>query len=112
MESAVRHPPERHWYIISYDVSDDKRRSKVAKCLEGYGERLQFSVFRTFLSRRLLARLRFEICQKMDDTDGLLIIHLCPSCQSRIQDKHGSKDWRAEAPLGFKITGNVVKYLP
>jgi len=110
MEPAVKHPPERHWYIVSYDVSDDKRRNKVAKCLEGYGERLQFSVFRTFLSKRGLARLRFEINQQLGDSDGLLIVHLCPSCQSRIQDKHGSKDWNAEAPLGFKIAGNAVKH--
>jgi|TergutMp193P3_1026864.scaffolds.fasta_scaffold02082_1 CRISPR-associated protein Cas2 len=110
LEFAVKHPPERHWYIVSYDVSDDKRRAKVAKCLEGYGERMQFSVFRTFLSRRALARLRFELSQKMDNTDGLLIIHLCPSCQSRIQDRHGSRDWRSEVPLGFKITGDTIKH--
>ena len=31
--------------VVSYDVSDDRRRRKVAKIMEGYGYRVQYSVF-------------------------------------------------------------------
>ena len=31
--------------LVSYDISDDKRRRKVCKILEGYGYRVQYSVF-------------------------------------------------------------------
>ena len=32
-------------YVISYDIPDDKRRKKIADLLEGYGQRVQYSVF-------------------------------------------------------------------
>lgn len=107
----MKHPPERHWYLVAYDVADDKKRAKVAKCLEGFGERLQYSVFRTFLSARALARLRWELGRRMSQEDGLLIVHLCPSCQARIQDRKGKRDWRDEAPMGFRVAGRSVKDL-
>jgi len=33
------------FYVISYDISDDRRRNRVAKFLQGFGERVQYSVF-------------------------------------------------------------------
>jgi CRISPR-associated protein Cas2 len=32
-------------YIIAYDIPCDKRRKKVSDLLEGYGRRVQYSVF-------------------------------------------------------------------
>ena len=49
-------------YVIAYDVPDDKRRKKVADLLEGYGHRVQYSVFECQLStqqyRDLHSRLK------------------------------------------------------
>lgn len=106
----MRPSTDRHWHLVAYDVSDDKRRAKVAKCLEGYGERIQFSVFRIYLGLRALARLRWELTRRMAPTDGLLIIHLCPSCQGRIQDQRGKRDWTEEVPLGFRVAGSGIKH--
>jgi len=39
-------------YIVAYDISDDHRWRKVFKLMCGYGERLQYSVFRCVLSER------------------------------------------------------------
>lgn len=47
--------------LVVYDVPDDKRRLKVANFLEGYGRRVQYSVFECFLS---LDEMR-ELHQKM-----------------------------------------------
>jgi len=33
------------YWVVSYDIPDNKRRTKVAKLLEGYGQRTQYSVF-------------------------------------------------------------------
>lgn len=35
---------EQLW-VVAYDSPNNKRRRKLAKLLEGYGERLQWSVF-------------------------------------------------------------------
>jgi CRISPR-associated protein Cas2 len=44
--------------VISYDISDDKRRRKVAKIMEGYGYRVQYSVFECDLEPKKLAELK------------------------------------------------------
>jgi CRISPR-associated protein Cas2 len=36
--------------LIVYDIPDNKRRTKLAKFLEGYGRRTQLSVFECFLT--------------------------------------------------------------
>lgn len=33
------------FWVVSYDIADDKRRRKVSDLLEGYGRRAQYSVF-------------------------------------------------------------------
>jgi CRISPR-associated protein Cas2 len=48
----------RQTYIVSYDVSDDKRLRKVFKTLRGWGDHLQYSVFRCELNARELVELR------------------------------------------------------
>lgn len=33
------------FYVVVYDISSDKQRKKVSDLLEGYGLRVQYSVF-------------------------------------------------------------------
>ena len=49
--------PEQLW-VVAYDSPNTKRRRKLAKLLEGYGERLQLSVFECRLQPHQLQRLR------------------------------------------------------
>lgn len=71
--------------VVSYDISDDKRRLKVMKTLEGFGERVQYSVFECRLKRRDLARLKKRlkglVQEKEDDVRFYL---LCEQCVERI----------------------------
>ncbi len=39
-------------YLISYDISDDKRRNKVSEFLENYGNRVQKSVFECYIDEK------------------------------------------------------------
>jgi len=49
------------FYLVSYDIPNDRRRTKVASLLQDYGQRVQFSVFEVWLTqatqRELLGRL-------------------------------------------------------
>jgi CRISPR-associated protein Cas2 len=47
----------RH-YVVSYDISDDRRRDQVFRTLYGYGNHAQYSVFFCELSDVELVRLR------------------------------------------------------
>lgn len=44
--------------VVSYDISDDKRRRKVAEIMEGYGYRVQYSVFECNLSKNQMAAMK------------------------------------------------------
>ena len=47
--------------LIAYDISDDPRRSRLAKVLGSYGDRVQFSVFVVDATPVRIARLRRAI---------------------------------------------------
>lgn len=48
----------RRHYLISYDIADDKRRTRVFNILRDNGNRAQYSVFFCQLNRRELATVR------------------------------------------------------
>jgi CRISPR-associated protein Cas2 len=48
----------RRHYLITYDISDDKRRTKIFENLLSNGDHTQFSVFLCQLNATELARLR------------------------------------------------------
>jgi CRISPR-associated protein Cas2 len=94
----------KHWHLVSYDVRDAKRLRKVAKTVESYGSRLQYSVFRCRLDRESLEKLHWELSKVMDPIDDLLIIPLCDACSCKVQ-MHSSgdrSDW-GEPPASFRI---------
>lgn len=72
--------------VISYDVSDDRRRRKVAKIMEGYGYRVQYSVFECDLDadklRALQQRLRPLISKKLGES--VRFYPLCAQCRERV----------------------------
>lgn len=86
----------RQWSLVCYDVRDDRRLRRVAKILEGYGERLQYSVFRCRLSTRERERLRWELSKVMEKEDDLLVVPLCQSCVGRLTDRARADDWKIE----------------
>lgn len=47
--------------IISYDITSDKRRRKIAKILEGYGYRVQYSVFECDITKKQLTELKTRL---------------------------------------------------
>ena len=54
------------FYVISYDIPCNKRRKKVSDLLEGYGQRVQFSVFECVLKDEKYAELRFRLKDKVE----------------------------------------------
>ena len=51
--------------IVVYDIPDNKRRTKLAHFLEGYGRRVQFSVFECFISLEQMRKLHQAITKKV-----------------------------------------------
>ncbi len=76
---------------MSYDVRAPKRLRQTAKHLEGYGVRLQYSLFRCHLSNREVERLRWELAKILAPEDSILIIGLCASCAARVRGRNNKK---------------------
>jgi CRISPR-associated protein Cas2 len=94
-----------HWWLICYDVHDPERLRKTAKHLEGYGERMQYSVFRCWLTRLEKERLRWELTELLTPDDEVLVIPLCGSCVAGIESTHTAPqapNW-PEAPARHRI---------
>ena len=87
------------WYLVTYDVRNEKRLRKVAKHLEGYGTRIQYSVFRCWLSAADTQRLCWELTSLLDAADDVLFIPLCADCVRGMQATHSTLKrpaWPAE----------------
>ena len=64
----------RRHYVVSYDISDDRRRNKVFKHLLGAGDHAQFSVFLCDLSDTELVQLRAKLRQAIHETEDQVMI--------------------------------------
>ncbi len=73
-------------YLIAYDISNDKRRTKVHKLLCGFGKWTQYSIFECFLTDKELITLRHRLDKILKETeDNVRIYHICQSCQSKAE---------------------------
>ena len=69
----------RSRYLITYDITDDSRRTAVFKALRGFGDHLQYSVFRCDLSDRQRAAMVAVIDPLLDhDVEQVLVVDLGP----------------------------------
>lgn len=70
----------RTLYIVTYDVSDDRRWRKVFRIMRGHGDHLQYSVFRCDLSDRERIGLMEKLSRVIKhDTDQVLLFPLGPA---------------------------------
>jgi CRISPR-associated protein Cas2 len=73
------------FYLISYDIPDDKRRTKIANLLEDYGQRVQFSVFEVWLEDSMRQALIDKLNQRINpDEDSVRLYGLCAACQKKV----------------------------
>ncbi len=93
-----------NWHLIAYDVRDPKRLRKTAKILEGYGDRVQFSIFRVRVTKHKLEKLRWELSEILFEVDDLLIIPLCSQCSGKIPNlSQGDHAAWGEEPPTFEV---------
>ena len=58
-------------YLICYDIENDRERTRVARLLERYGERIQYSVFEVHLARQTeLLGLKEELRGLVSEADA------------------------------------------
>jgi CRISPR-associated protein Cas2 len=67
----------RRRYLVAYDIRDDRRLRSIAGCVEGYGTRIQYSVFVCDLSDRKMILLRGDVEALMKKSeDSVMVVDL------------------------------------
>ena len=76
---------EECFFLVVYDITSDKRRSKTHKMLLGYGTPVQYSVFECLLSQTSLTELSKRLQKIIKPTmDHVRIYQICRGCQKKI----------------------------
>ena len=74
-------------YVVCYDESDDARRTRIAKILRAYGERVQYSVFEVVLrSPGQLQSLTERLRKVADEETNIRFYRLCENCRAESHD--------------------------
>lgn len=86
--------------LVSYDISNDKKRTRFSKFLEQFGNRIQYSLFEIKNSKRILKLIEIEIesrfKKEFDETDSVIIFNLSQQCKI---SKYGYADHDEELIL-------------
>jgi len=73
-----------HAYLACFDISDDKARYRVAKCLSAYGVRVQRSVFEISIETPAeLEKIKQQLTDLLDPLDDMRFYALCLSCRKK-----------------------------
>ncbi|MDF1516162.1 MAG: CRISPR-associated endonuclease Cas2 [Anaerolineae bacterium] len=76
-------PEQRGCVVASYDITDTRRRTKVAQLLEGYGERVQYSVFELWVTREEMGALRKKLASLVVEEGSIRFYPLCAACEKK-----------------------------
>jgi CRISPR-associated protein Cas2 len=71
--------------VVAYDISEDRRRARVAATLQQWGDRVQRSVFVCLVEPERLAGLQETVGEIIDvDTDSVYVFRQCGPCWDTI----------------------------
>ncbi|MGH9845965.1 MAG: CRISPR-associated endonuclease Cas2 [Blastocatellia bacterium] len=79
-------------FVVAYDISNDRRRTRLFKRLKRYGMAVQESVFECHLTADQFLKMRMDIEAVIDpEVDQVRYYNLCPKCAGRIQATSASR---------------------
>jgi CRISPR-associated protein Cas2 len=82
---GIRGARQSSFYVVAYDIPDDKRRTKIHKILKGFGQWTEFSLFECFLTKKELLQMRAKLDSHLDPhQDRVRIYTICETCLTKI----------------------------
>lgn len=91
----------KHYYFVCYDICDEQRWRKCHKLIQGYGERVQYSIFKCLLSDKQVAELRWKLIKILTPEDRLLMAPIQPEKVRHLFEFNVPGEWKS-APERFR----------
>ncbi len=77
--------PELLDFVVSYDITDNRKRKKIADILDEYGHRVQYSVFEITVPSNDFSKLRSRLIKHLrQSTDTIRYYSLCQKCVAKV----------------------------
>lgn len=71
--------------VVSYDISNDRQRTKVMNLLRDFGRHVQYSVFECRLEPRQIRKLKNGLMLHINPTDSIRFYYLCKDDVDRVE---------------------------
>ncbi len=72
---------DKKYIVVAYDIASNRRRRRVARILESYGNRVNYSVFECFLRECELGEMQHRLQEQVKrGADCILFYRLCRAC--------------------------------
>ena len=72
--------------IVAYDVADTKRLAKIAKIMEDYGTRVQYSIFEIHADGSILNEIMRRVSNIFNEKeDSVRLYPLCKNCEQKTE---------------------------
>lgn len=74
-------------WVVSYDITSDRLRSQISKTLEGYGCRIQYSVFECRINHKKYEELYNKLRIMMLDAEekgNIRFYCICGNCEEKV----------------------------
>ncbi len=89
------------FYVIAYEIPDDKRRTKVHKILMGFGQWTQYSLFECFLTPKERVMLEAKLGRHLEPAeDSVRFYFLCDGCLAKVKTVGGQPP---EEPVSYLV---------
>ena len=77
---------EEKEYLVIYDISNNKRRARLAKILGGYGTRIQYSAFESKLNSVKYKGMINQVTKLVDSNDSIRVYKLGQERDNTVYD--------------------------
>jgi len=91
---------EKQFWVIVYDISADRRRTRLHNALLDFGTPVQYSVFECWLTADQVKRLRARVNKIIrPHKDHVRYYHLCALCAGRVETTRAGELTRVEETI-------------
>lgn len=93
----------QEFILVAYDISDDRRRTRLHDALLNYGTPVQYSVFECLLDKAGEKAMRRTVKRiARSKTDSVRFYYLCAACLKRVETT-GGREVLAELPPAIVV---------